>query len=152
MVKEKKSHLEFSHQKSWCKKCGFWLFLSCHSEMFSADYVWPLQVSINLLSTKFLMIPVWNAQAQKCNMMVGSCWGAWDPTVSLYSGPIPYKEAFQMLWILLTTVLGMDPRQSHCSKDGSTADVHSNLSDQQGQKSTQTTFHQEGWGVTARLL
>ncbi|VCX39236.1 unnamed protein product [Gulo gulo] len=22
-VKEKKSHLEFSHQKSQCKKCGF---------------------------------------------------------------------------------------------------------------------------------
>lgn len=63
------------------------------------------------------MISIWNAQDQKYNVVVARCPSALVPTISLYSGPVPYKESLQMLQIQLTTALGMVPRPSYCSED-----------------------------------
>lgn len=96
------------------------------------------------------MISIWNAQAQKCKLVVARCQSSLDPTVSLYSGPVPYKEPFQVLWILLTTALGMVPRSSDSSEDSSIVGVHGNISEQQGQKSTQNSLSQKE-GFIARM-
>lgn len=73
-------------------------------------------------------------------MLVASCRSALNPTLSLYAGPVPYKELLQMQQMLLTTALGMVPRPSDCSEDCSIVDMHSNISDQLGQKSTQSSL------------
>lgn len=89
----------------------------------------------------------WNAQDQKCHVVVASCWSALDSTVSLYSRPISCKEPLQVLQTPLTTTPGMVPRLSDCSEGYSIVVVHSNVSDQQGQKFTQSRISQKGWFV-----
>lgn len=89
------------------------------------------------------MISLWNAQDQKCNVVVASCQSALDPTISLYSGLVSYKEPLQILQILLTTAQGIVPRPSYCSEGCSIVAVHSNVSDQQGQKSTPSSLSQK---------
>lgn len=79
-------------------------------------------------------------------MVVASCRSALNLTLSLYAGPVPYKELLQMCQMLLTTALGMVPRPSDCSEDCSIVDMHSNISDQQGQKSTQSSLSQKRRG------
>lgn len=76
-------------------------------------------------------------------MVVPICQSALDSTISLYSGCVPYKEPLQMLQILLTTFLGMVPRPSYCSGNCSVVDAHSDISDQQRQKSTQSSLSQK---------
>ena len=83
-------------------------------------------------------------------MVAASCQSTLDPTVSLYSGPVPYKEPLQLPQTLLTTALGIVPRPSNCSEDCPIVDMHSNTSDQQ--KSTQSSISQKRGKGIARIL
>lgn len=83
-------------------------------------------------------------------MAVASCPSVLDPSVSLCSGPVPYKEALQMLWLLLTTVLGMDPRQSDGSEDAARLTRPVTFQTSKGRNPLAAAYARGG-GVTARI-